>query len=76
MTDNQTTKELTDGEYRVDITFNPADNPDVDHIKSEAAALIDFVLEHGKNLRVSEIAATAIENAAMWAVKSVTKKEW
>ena len=65
--------EQTDGQWRVGVTFNPGGNPDVDHIKSKAAALIDFVLEHGKDERCTSIAVEQIESAAMWAVKSVTK---
>ena len=65
--------DYTEGEYRVGVSFNPGKNPDVDHIKAEAATLIDFVLENGNDPRLSALAATAIEEAAMWGVKSVTK---
>ena len=37
--------DYTEGEKRVGVSFNPSKKPDVDHIKAEAAALIDFVLE-------------------------------
>ena len=66
-------QELTAGEKYVGVSFNPSKNPDVDHIKAEAAALIDFIIDHGKDDRCTAIAVEAIEAGAMWAVKSVTK---
>ncbi len=65
----------TEGQHRVGVSFNPGKSPDVDHIKAEAASLIDFVLEYGKDERCTSIAVEQIESAAMWAVKSVTKPE-
>ena len=64
---------MTEGEYRVGISFNPGGNPHVDHIKEVVAGLIDYILEYGKDGRCAAIAATEIESAAMWGVKSVTK---
>ena len=65
----------TEGQYRVGVDFNPDGNVNVDHIKLHTASLIDFVLQHGKDERTAALAATAFEDAAMWAVKSVTKKK-
>ena len=70
---------MTEGEYRVGITFNPSANPDVDMIKKSVAALIDFLAplsadrEH-PGARCASIAMTELESAAMWAVKAVTKQ--
>jgi len=65
----------TEGMYRVGIDFNPGGNPHVDQIKATAAAMIDYVIEHGNDARCTAIACTEIESAAMWAVKSVTKPD-
>ena len=67
--------EMTEGEYRVGVSFNPGGNDHVTHIKEAAAALIDYVQANGKDGRCTSIACTEIESAAMWAVKSVTKPE-
>ena len=67
------------GEYRVGITFNPGNNPIVDEIKRLAADLIDCFDEHidgeeGPEIaRLRALAMTHVEDAAMWAVKAVTK---
>ncbi|WP_420588195.1 DUF7681 family protein [Bacterioplanoides sp.] len=66
---------MTEGEYRVGIAFNPDGNETVDAIKQKAAELIDLVAEHGKDERCTSLAQTAFEDAAMWAVKSVTKPD-
>jgi hypothetical protein len=68
------------GEYRVGITFNPGGNPMVDDIKRMAAELIDYIdtIDAGSNSEVSRLKALAmthIEDAAMWAVKAVTKPD-
>lgn len=69
---------MTEGEYRVGISFNPSANPQVDDIKRRAADLIDLLAplsadrEH-PGARCASIAMTEIESAAMWAVKAVTK---
>jgi len=65
---------LTEGQYRVGISFNPGGHTQVDHIKELAALLIDYVLDEGKDPRCTAIACTELESAAMWAVKSVTKE--
>lgn len=66
-------KEQTEGEYRVGVSFNPDDNNDVAHIKRLSAELIDYVAALGRDPRCTALALTAFEEAAMWAVKSVTK---
>lgn len=70
--------ELTEGGYRVGVSFNPSNNPDVDRIKAAAANLIDMLAPIAGNrdhpgARCASIAMTEIESAAMWAVKAVTK---
>jgi len=64
---------MSEGEYRVGISFNPGGNSNVHNIKSMAAALIDYIIEHGKDPRCTALACTEIETAAMYGVKSVTK---
>lgn len=70
---------MTLGEYRVGITFNPSKDPVVDDIKRAAADFIDLVdsfkttLDSGEVERLKALAMTHIEDAAMWAVKAVTK---
>lgn len=66
---------MTEGEYRVGITFNPAGDTDVDKIKAMAAALIDLIANVGNNDRCTALAQTAFEDGAMWAVKSITKQD-
>lgn len=74
---------MTLGEYRVGIPFNPLSNPIVDDIKRRAADLIDLCESMRKETgdletdaernRLISIAQTHLEDAAMWAVKAVTK---
>ena len=70
MNDN---KALSEGEYRVGITFNPGGSEQVNEIKQLAAELIDLTTAYGKDDRCTALAMTAFEDGAMWAVKSVTK---
>ena len=67
----------TTGEYRVGIDFNPGKNPLVDNIKRAAADFIDIVegvvANDSEVMRLKALAMTAIEDAAMWAVKAATK---
>jgi hypothetical protein len=72
----------TFGEYRVGIRFNPGGNKAVDDIKRRAADFIDYINglpkpeDRGTLAEVSRLialASTHIEDAAMWAVKAVTK---
>lgn len=77
--DNQNNRPMTEGEYRVGISFNPSAIPAVDSIKRAAADFIDALApiaadrEH-PGARCASIAMTEIESAAMWAVKAVTKQ--
>lgn len=71
---------MTLGEYKVGISFNPSSNPDVDELKQKAADFIDFC-EHARSVysipeaqRLLSLAQTHAEDAAMWAVKAVTKQ--
>lgn len=78
------TKEMTKGEYRVGITFNPSNDDMVGKIKRAAADLIDLIegidlpdrgfSSHAHEIsRLKALAQTEIESAAMWAVKAATK---
>ena len=67
-------KTQSEGEYLVGITFNPSGSAEVDEIKRMTASLIDYVFANGKDDRCTALAATGFEEAAMWAVKSVTKR--
>jgi hypothetical protein len=74
--------EKTVGERRVRVDFNVAQSGNVHALKSQSAKLID-ILEEYKNdprnevddegARLVATAQTKIEEAAMWAVKAVTK---
>lgn len=79
---------MTKGEYLVGINFNPGKNDDVADIKRRAADLIDRIdalpqnaapetpvqKEYAGQLgRLKALAITAVEQAAMWAVKAATK---
>lgn len=70
---------MTFGEYRVGVTFNPGNVKAVDEIKRATATLIDLCrgyaddLGGGEPQRLLELAMTHYEDAAMWAVKAVTK---
>jgi len=67
------TRGLSKGEKAVRYTFNPSGNDDVQRIKTETAALIDFCEGlKGKDPRLAALAQTAYEEAAMWAVKAAT----
>lgn len=67
-------KTQTKGEYLVGVSFNPGGHPEVDTIKKQSAQLIDFIYGIGNNTRCTSLAVKSIEEGAMWAVKSVTKK--
>jgi len=64
---------MTNGEYLVGVSFNPSANPSVDEVKKLTAALIDLVEKVGRDGRTTALAVTNFEQAAMWAVKSITK---
>ena len=71
---------MTEGAYRVGIDFNPGKNPIGAELKRQSASLIDLILAipqaNGREdeiTRLQNIAAQAIEDGAMWAVKAATK---
>jgi hypothetical protein len=70
--------QLTKGQFRVGISFNPSSDPNVDAIKTAAAALIDLIdalpQQDAEQARLKSLAQTHIEDAAMWAVKAATKQ--
>ena len=77
-------REQTLGEYRIGINFNPSGNGTVHAIKQKTAELIDLldrlslvdtenVIVDGETVRLFGVAMTAYEEAAMWAIKAVTK---
>ena len=71
---------MTKGGYRVGINFNPSNDSIVDQIKQKAADLIDLIetipADTADRPRLKALAQTAIEEAAMWAVKAATKPEF
>lgn len=71
--ENSNQRKASEGEYRVGVNFNPGGHEQVDEIKKLTAHLIDYIGVHGLDERCTRLAKTAFEDAAMWAVKSVTK---
>jgi hypothetical protein len=75
-------REMTKGEYRVGVAFNPSQNPAVDKLKQAAAELIDMIDDEvndqkdGEIRRLMSLAQTCFEEGAMWAVKAATKTPW
>lgn len=70
---------MTEGQYRVGVSFNPSNNPGVDAIKRQCADMIDALTTIAADLshpgsRCAAIAMTEIESACMWAVKAITKQ--
>lgn len=76
-------KKLTLGESRVRTSFNPSSDTTVDIIKQKSAEMINFIdgfagkpdwtdEQYNEFKRLKNLAMTAIEESAMWAVKSVT----
>lgn len=74
-------KELSLGEKRVRIEFNPSGVGNVNCIKQETAKLINVCEEmkpkvgeefNPEKSRLIALAQTAYEEAAMWAVKAAT----
>jgi hypothetical protein len=76
--------EMSLGESRVRMQFNPSTNPTVDEIKQKTAELIDLcesmkerppsagAPDDREFLRLLALAQTHYEDAAMWAVKAAT----
>lgn len=71
------------GEKRVRIEFNPSNEDYVFELKQQAAKFIDMINEAAPSpdfedetvkewLRLRALAMTAVEEAALWAVKAAT----
>lgn len=76
---NNEKREQTTGEYFVGVSFNPSNSSAVDKIKCKTASLIDLLMTYAQSpaspgSREAAIAIEAFEEAAMWAVKAVTKQ--
>lgn len=78
---NTEKKELTLGEKRVRVEFNPSNVGNVNFFKEKTAELInvcedlkpqDGSMMSGEKARLISLAQTAYEEAAMWAVKAAT----
>jgi hypothetical protein len=72
---------MTYGEYRVGISFNPSANEHVNQIKKMAADLIDYIHDwnsgdNSEAIRLANRSIDTIDDAAMQAVKAVTKGEF
>lgn len=71
-------RELTFGEKAVGLTFNPSNDPLVQGVKEQCAAMIDSLnnlrseTESGDKKRMYSEAITAIQDGQMWAVKAIT----
>jgi hypothetical protein len=69
--------EMTVGETRVRVTFNPNNNDTVHLLKQKSAELIDLCetmrgTASAETGRLISLAQTHYEDAAMWAVKAAT----
>lgn len=63
----------TVGEHRVRTQFNPSQDDAVNQIKQKTAELINLCEDlKTRDMRLSALAQTAYEEAAMWAVKAAT----
>ena len=63
------------GKHLVGVEFNPSKSNDVAKVKLAIADMMDYVAAAGKDPRCTSIAITKLEEAAMWAVKAMTKPE-
>jgi hypothetical protein len=73
-------RELTFGEKAVGLTFNPSNDPAVDHVKKKAAEFIDYMHSFrsgvtGERARMASLAITEAQVAQMWAVKALTWRD-
>ncbi len=68
-----TQRELTLGEKRVQRNFNPSANKDVEEIKTKYAEILDLLesKRNERNGREISIAQTEAETSCMYAVKSL-----
>lgn len=81
LTDTTTGKpvQMTEGQWRVGVDFNPSGDPMVNAVKTETASLIDGMLaiandRNHPGSRNAAMAATQYEDACMNAVKAITKR--
>lgn len=71
-------RELTYGEKAVGLTFNPSNDPLVQGVKEQFAAIIDGLhnqreaTDNGEKKRQLSLAITAAQESQMWAVKAIT----
>jgi hypothetical protein len=69
---------MTNGEWIVGVSFNPSGNALVDEIKALTSELIDIIIDevlpHTNDESSALLAMKDYENAAMWAVKAITKQ--
>jgi hypothetical protein len=71
--------QLTAGQYRVGVSFNPSGFPIVGEVKEDTAKLIDLALrevqasDNPEKRRALAEAATLYEAACMWLVKGLTR---
>ena len=78
--DGQPEREMTFGEKAVGLTFNPANDSDVDEIKKLYAKVIDKLNamrgeDRSEKARLLSAAITEAQTAQMWAVKGITWKD-
>lgn len=73
MEERETTREITFGEKRVQRSFNPSANKDVETIKQSFANIIDALesIKNDKNKREIELAEQYAETACMYSIKSL-----
>jgi len=66
-------KTLTFGEKRVQRSFSPSANKDVEAVKQSFANIIDAIesIKNDKNAREIELSQAHAETACMYAVKSL-----
>jgi hypothetical protein len=62
--------QVSEGEKRVGVSFNPSGKPEVDEVKRLTAQLIEIGLQQDN--RAGHVAATRYEEACMWLVKALT----
>lgn len=69
-------RDLTIGEQRIGIQFKKGNNDDKQNLQEHFAHMINLVhkLSNDKNGRQISVAMTQIEDASMWAVKSLFTK--
>jgi len=78
LTEATKVRELSFGEKAVGMTFNPGNNPEVDHIKGYCADIIEILnnarvnTTNNEKKRMYSEAITNIQTGQMWGVKAAT----